>query len=405
MRKRNAKDAPHQPQALKQMNKRLILQTIRRRQPVSRSEIAEVTAISRTTVSQLTDELLREGWIREVGQGISGTKGGRKPITLSINDDAAWVVGVDIGGCITTIALINLSGQIKRITTFPSNRTSMLDALIEQLERFLSRVDPGVRIIGMGIGAPGITRSSDGLILSAPALDWTNVPLKRLLEERFHLPVYVDNDVNLAALGEFWKGAGKDKRNVIMITVGTGIGCGLILDGTLYRGAGGAAGEIGSMVTEADAVDHWTDPVFTGFGFLESKAGGPGLVRQILERIDEADASSPLRRAHDPLTAKEVFEAARKGDPLAKSIVSQSLCHLAAGIINTIVLIDPEVVILGGGLMGSSDMLLPKIREAVSRLSPSQPEIRSAQLGDDAGVIGAAALVLQECEGPIGGVL
>jgi len=404
MRKRNAKDAPHQPQALKQMNKRLILQTIRRRQPVSRSEIADETAISRTTVSQLTDELLQEGWIREVGQGLSGTKGGRKPITLSINDDAAWVVGVDIGGCGTTAALCNLAGQVKSITSFSSPPTSGLDSLVEQLEHFLSQADPEVRIIGLGIGAPGITRSADGVVVSAPALGWTDVPLKRLLEERLGLPVYVENDVNLAALGECWKGAGKGKRNVIMITIGTGIGCGLILDGTLYRGSRGAAGEIGSMVTEADAVDHWTDPVFAGFGFLESKAGGPGMVRQIRERIDEAGASSPLRRARN-LTAKEVFEAARRGDPLATSIVSESLRHLAAGIINTVVLFDPEVVILGGGLMGSADLLLPKIREAVDRLSPTRPEIRSALLGDDAGVIGGAALVLKECDDPIGGVI
>src|SRR5690606_36668943 len=184
MRKRNAKDAPHQPQALKQMNKRLILQTIRRRQPVSRSEIADETAISRTTVSQLTDELLQEGWIREVGQGLSGTKGGRKPITLSINDDAAWVVGVDIGGCGTTAALCNLAGQVKSITSFSSPPTSGLDSLVEQLEHFLSQADPEVRIIGLGIGAPGITRSADGVVVSAPALGWTDVHLKRLLEER-----------------------------------------------------------------------------------------------------------------------------------------------------------------------------------------------------------------------------
>lgn len=405
MRRRNEKTSPHQPQILKQMNKRLILQTIRRRQPVSRAEIAEETAISRTTVSQLTEELLREGWIREVGQGVSGAKGGRKPITLSINDDAAWAVGVDIGGYGTTIALCNLAGQIKQKRTFPSSRTSMLDTLGEQLDRFLSQVDPGVRIIGLGIGAPGITRASDGVVLSAPALGWTDVPLKRLLEERLRLPVYVDNDVNVAALGECWKGAGKDKRNVIMITVGTGIGCGLILNGTLYRGSGWAAGEIGSMVTDADAVDRWTDPVFDGFGFLESKAGGPGIVHQVLGQMEKAGPSSPLRRDNGRLTAKEVFDAARKGDPLAKSVVSQSIRHLAAGIINAVVLFDPEVVILGGGLMGSADLLLPKIREAVDRLSPTRPEIRSALLGDDAGVIGGAALVLKECDDPIGGVI
>src|SRR5690606_34280786 len=131
----NEKTSPHQPQILKQMNKRLILQTIRRRQPVSRAEIAEETAISRTTVSQLTEELLREGWIREVGQGVSGAKGGRKPITLSINDDAAWAVGVDIGGYGTTIALCNLAGQIKQKRTFPSSRTSMLDTLGRSEER------------------------------------------------------------------------------------------------------------------------------------------------------------------------------------------------------------------------------------------------------------------------------
>ena len=116
--------------------------------------------------------------------------------------------------------------------------------------------------------------------------------------------------------------------------------------------------------------------------------------------MEKADPSSPLRRDAGHLTAKEVFDAARKGDPLGTSVVSESIRHLAAGIINAVVLFDPEVVILGGGLMGSADLMLPKIREAVDRLSPTRPEIRRAQLGDDAGVIGGAALVLKECERP-----
>ncbi|PTX64622.1 glucokinase-like ROK family protein [Melghirimyces profundicolus] len=396
MRKQSVSGTPRE---MKRMNQRLILQTIRRKQPISRTEISEMTSISRTTVSQLIDEMMEEGVVRETGRGSSPTQGGRKPVFLSIDDDSGFVCGLDIGGSSITFVVCNLSGKVvsKEVVSTPVSLG--LESLFRLIERFLDNAPvPVERLIGLGVGAPGITRFHDGVVLSAPSLGWTDLPLKEEMEDRFNLPVYVENDVNMAALGECWLGAGKGKRHVVMITVGTGIGCGLILNGDLYRGSRWASGEIGFMVTDSHAVEHWDDPVFSGFGYMESKAGGPAIARQYLRGLKDTDGTLVSN-------AKDIFDLWRKGDETAGAVIWEANKHLAAGIVNVVVLFDPEVVILGGGLMKSQDLLLPQILKTVKRFAPIQPEIRISQLGDDAGALGAGALVLKEHDCPYQGVL
>lgn len=382
------------PRAMKRMNKRLILATIREKQPISRADIAEITLLSRTTVSQLIDELLEEGVVKETGTGVSPTQGGRRPVLLSIVEDAAFVCGIDIGGSQITTVICNLSGRILCKEVIPT--CSDLLSLFQRVEHFLGRAPiPTDRLIGFGVGTPGITRFEDGMVLSAPSLGWTDLPLKAEMERRFHLPVYVENDVNVAALGECWRGAGEGKQHVVMITIGTGIGCGLILNGELYRGCHWASGEFGFMVTDSQAIDHWNDPVVTGFGYLESRAGCPAILRQYQRRVRNPAITD----------AKVVFDRWRRGDEVAGQVIQEAKRHVAAGIINTVALVDPEVVILGGRLMNSRDLFLPQIVKSVKRLAPIQTEIRVSQLGADAGALGAGALVLREHDCPYQGVL
>jgi len=385
---------------MKRLNKRIILQTIRSKGKISRVGISRETTISRTTVSQIIDELLAEGVIREVGVGDSSGQGGRKPIQLAIDDHAGYVVGIDVGGSSITMALCNLGGEVCQKQTIPTRKPLEIRRFFLDVRRFLEELSiPLDKVVGLGVGAPGITRFHDGVVISAPSLEWENLPLKERMEDYFQLPVYVENDVNLAALGECWLGAGREKRHVIMVTVGTGIGCGLILNGELYRGANWASGEIGYMLTDADAVERWNDPIYAGFGFLESKAGGPAILREYHRRLDLTGT------AMDKQTAKDIFDAFREGDPKAAEVIGEASRHLAAGIANVISLFDPEVVILGGGLFGSADILLPIIERTVRKLTPMQPEIRISQLGDLAGAVGGGALVLKEHDSVFQGVL
>jgi glucokinase len=175
-----------------------------------------------------------------------------------------------------------------------------------------------------------------------------------------------------------------------MVTVGTGISCGLILNGELYRGANGASGEIGYMLTDADTVERWDAPIYAGSGFLESKVGGPAILREYCRR------SGLTKPGKGKQTAKDIFDAFREGDLKAVEVILEASRHLAAGIVNLVSLFDPEVVIFGGGLFGSADILMPAIERTVHKLTPMRPEFRLSRLGDLAAAVGGAALVLKE---------
>src|SRR5699024_6276774 len=159
-----------------------------------------------------------------------------------------------------------------------------------------------------------------------------------------------------------WRGAGEGKQHVVMITIGTGIGCGLILNGELYRGCHWASGEFGFMVTAFHGIDHWNDPVVTVSGYMDSSDGCPAILRQYQRRVRNPAITD----------AKVVFDRWRRGDEVAGQVIQEAKRHVAAGIINTVALVDPEVVILGGRLMNSRDLFLPQIVKSVKRLAPIQ---------------------------------
>jgi glucokinase len=242
------------------------------------------------------------------------------------------------------------------------------------------------KVRGIGVGAPGITLHREGIVKWAYSLNWVDFPLKACLSKKYGLPITVDNDVNLAAMGELWFGAGQNVQNMILITVGSGIGAGIVIDGALYRGGREASGEIGHIIP---------GPAFLGknyqeFGALESVASGTG----ILER---ARASLKTQRTPDELealTADDVFKAARIGQVWAVTIVNEAVDYLALAIANLAVAFDPELIVIGGSISPYADLLIEPILRRINGAIPTLPKLVVSNLGMRAAVMGAISNVL-----------
>ncbi len=382
-------------------NKKMVLQCIKNYQPISRAEIAEKLHFSKPTVSLMIDELVRENWVYEKGIGESSSQGGRRPIHLYFNEKAAYVIGVDIGGTKVKIAISNLGGKIICASSF-NTRKQLENGLLKQIQKEVqemiqrNQLDKSL-ILGMGVGVPGITETKTGVVVEAPSLKWVRYPFLTEAERFFSFPVYVDNDVNIAVLGEQWLGRAKNKENVLFISVGTGIGSGIIIHNQLYRGSSYASGELGYMVTDKNDMKNEFKPIFHRYGYLESVAGGKAIGKKFTELVQQ-DKGHPLyaEAAETELTGEQAFLLAKAGDLTALTVVGDAIEHLAYGIINAATLLNPEVVILDGGVMKSADFILPRLKKIVHQYLPSSVDIYQSQLGENAGVLGAVSLFLRE---------
>lgn len=367
---------------MKAINEGAVLKLVRDHGPLTRSEIAHLTGLTTPTVSSMLDSLITQGVIQLVGLGTS--KGGRKPLLFEFNPDAALVIGVDVGGIKMAGGLTNLAGQvIARQTVFrDAGPPDPYDRLVGLIDSLLQHADPKRSVRGIGLGVAGVTNLAEGVVTLAPGLGWSNFPLGHRLESRFGLPVFLDNDVNAILLGERWFGAARDAEDVLCVAVGTGIGAAILTGGQIYRGAREAAGEVGYCATDTAAIE--APAVGTSaYGFLEQFAAGPGIGRR---------GSLALGR---PVSAPEVMRLAAEGEPRAQTVVDDTAKHLGIAVANMACLLNPELVILTGGVMQSASLLLDQIRTIVERLVPYSPRIVLSELKEEAGVVGAVALVLE----------
>lgn len=372
---------------MRSINFSTILELIRRESPISRSKIAERLGMSLPTVMRIIDELVEEKLVVDA----NGTEwsGGRRRTLLKFNESGYVVIGIDLGGTKMYGAVSDLGGKvyhevhIERHGTTEDDSYRWLVELIEDLIE-LSRRD-GHEIRGIGVGAPGITRSREGIVRWAPSLNWREFPLKARLTDHFGLPVVVDNDVNLAALGEWWFGSGHAVNNMVLIAIGTGIGAGIILDGALYRGTNEAAGEIGYLLPGRQYLGRRYDQ----FGAFEGLASGTGIAERAAALLP---ADHPL--AQRELSAEDVFAAQRDGEAWAKQVVDETVDYLALGIATVSALFDPELIVLGGGVSGASDVLLQPILDRIDGAIPLAPNLQVSTLGRRAVVMGTITSVL-----------
>lgn len=280
------------------------------------------------------------------------------------------VLAIDLGGTKVTVAAVDARGKIRSRATEPVD-TSSADAPMDQMIRLARSLD--ARFDAAGVAVPGLVRR-DGTVWAPNLAGWDAVPLGRILRRKLRIPVAVDSDRNAAVLGEAWRGAARDKSDVVVVILGTGIGAGILSDGRLVRGAhelSGCAGWI--VITEKD------DQTMRRSGCLEALAAGPAIARR------SAAAS-----------AMEAAEAARRGESAAREAFAQAGRYLGAGVANLISLFDPEVIVIGGGLAGAADLFLDELirvaRERAQPLAASQALITVSTLGNDANLLGAARL-------------
>ncbi|MDQ0254421.1 glucokinase [Evansella vedderi] len=311
-----------------------------------------------------------------------------------------WLAGIDIGGTTVKLSIINELGNIKTKWEIPTNVTEsgkyivtdIARSLLEKLEELgIEKAD----IRGVGIGAPGFIDVERGLIFEAVNLGWKDFPLKEEMEKELQLPTFVDNDANIAAIGEMWKGAGEGSVNLLCVTLGTGVGGGIIAGGEVIHGESGMAGEIGHITS----VIEGGAPCNCGKkGCLETVASATGISRLGLEAIKKNPTGilQSIYEKNGSLSSKDVFDAFKENDPLAEEVVNESFKHLGFALANLANAINPKTIVIGGGVSKAGDVLVNKIigffkEYAIPKIA-QETTIRLATLGNDAGVYGAAWL-------------
>jgi len=380
-----------------------LLSVIREMQSISKAELARRTGLSRGTIAARLKGLEDRGLIEWVGKGRS--RGGRPPRLVRYKKEAGYIVAVDLGATSLDVALTNLNAEIVYHVSQESDVCDGPGPVLKQICNVIRHIIdvtevPPRLIKGLGMGLPGPVEFLSGLPVSPPIMPgWHLFPVREYLESEFGWRVFVDNDVNVMALGEKWAGAGVDIDNFIYVKIGTGIGCGIICRGHLYRGADGCAGDIGHIqVTNDSSVICRCGNV----GCLEALAGGAALAREALAAA--SSGKSPHLRAiwegKGSLDAKDLADTLSRGDPFTVDLVrtaGSTLGHVLASLVN---FYNPSLIVIGGGVANLGDLLLASIREAVYRrslpLATRNIRIKQSELGPIAGVVGAAAIVLEE---------
>jgi len=382
-------------QQTKTHNSRLILKTIYDQGQVSRAEIARLTSLTRTTVSDIVAELMQDGLVAEIGQGPS--VGGKPPTLLSVVDDSRHLIGIDLANSEFRGGITNLRGKIKYRVNLPvsdRNGDAALALVYELIDELMDAAEDS--LLGIGIGTPGLMDPPRGVVRNAVNLDWKDLPLADMLEERYNLPVYIANDSQVAALAEYTFGDNRKISNLVVIKVGRGIGSGIVLNGQLYYGDGFGAGEIGHVVVvkggERCRCGH--------AGCLETAAGS----RAIIKYAQEIARSDPHSTLHQFATTPEaintdvVLQAFEAGDEALRPVIAQVGCYLGVAVANLVGALNVEHIVIAGSLARFGESLLEPIRQEINRCSlaalANETQVEISSLGTDIVILGAAALLL-----------
>ncbi|MFC2072759.1 ROK family protein [Chloroflexota bacterium] len=315
------------------------------------------------------------------------------------------ILGIDLGGTKILTAVANAQGKIlsrdHSITPAKEGQQAVVKLILKSVERALTQAHiAAANLTAIGVGAPGLSNPETGILFTSPNLPgWKDVPLRDIIEKGLGKKTFLINDANAAAIGELHYGAGKGASHFIYITVSTGIGGGIIIDGRLYTGSTGTAGELGHMV-----IDDGGPPCSCGNrGCWETLASGTALAREARHRINEGAVTSILKYVDgsiEKVNAEAIHEAAQAGDKLASELIARTACYLGVGLANLINIFNPEVIVIGGGLSNIGDMLLKPAFKEAGRRAFKQPyqavRFASAELGRDSGVLGAAAYALEK---------
>jgi glucokinase-like ROK family protein len=380
--------------------RRSVLHAVRVRGAGSRNDIARLTGLGRAAIGQRLAELAAAGLVEESGSGPS--TGGRPPRRLRFRAEAGHLLVADLGATSLDVAAADLAAGIREARSEEADIAAGPERILERVEaRFdelLAARPPGA-LRGIGIGVPGPVEFSAGRPVSPPIMPgWDGYPIRDRFSRRYRVPVWVDNDVNIRALGEWRQGVARGHDNVVWIKVGTGIGAGIISNGVLHRGADGAAGDVGHV----PVVDEGVVCRCGNIGCLEALAGGAALARdaEIAARSGRSAWLADALERDGAISARTVAIGASHGDVTCVELLQRSgrlIGHMLATVVN---FFNPSLAVIGGGVSHAGNLFLATIRETVYRrslpLATRDLQIELSALGERAGVIGAATMVADE---------
>ncbi len=379
---------------IKDINRNLVLNLIKNQGPISRTDLIRLSNLSAGTISNITNRLIADDVVQETGEGESS--GGRRPVLLRLNHQAGFVIGLKLMERAITIAVTDLDAKVifhhvaPLNVDIPSpNPEPVLTAVINAIENSLtaSAVERS-RVVGIGIGMAGVIDGERGVCHYSPYFAWREVDIAKPIAAHFDLPVYVENDVNTLTIVEKWFGYGRDVSHFIVVTVGRGVGAGIVMNGQFYRGAVGGAGEFGHI----PMIDG--DPPLS----LEQLASDDAILHYAQEIIAQGDSTS--LSAVDNLNLEAVTKAADEGDLVAQGLLADAGRWLGIGIATLINILNPQLVIVGGeGVQAGKwrlDPMQSAIRKHVFNGLANSLEILIEPLGDETWARGAASLVLGE---------
>ncbi|ALS25623.1 glucokinase [Paenibacillus sp. 32O-W] len=309
-------------------------------------------------------------------------------------------VGVDIGGTAIKVGICNENGDLLQTYEGPTETDKGTDAILNNIAAYVRHIVSESpfqweQVEGVGIGIAGFLDIPNGIMKFAPNLGLRNVPVRDRVQEALGKPVFINNDANVAALGEAWAGAGKGVSDCVCYTLGTGVGGGIIIDGKIVQGFAGMAGELGHMaiVPDLEAIQCGCGKM----GCLETVSSATGIIKMAKDAVERGDRTSLT--AVENITAKDVFDAAKAGDEVAARIVNRAAFYLGKSMATVAIVLNPQRFIIGGGVSKAGDFLFDQIRDVFRKFTPDLiqegVEIVPAQLGNNAGIVGAAGLVLR----------
>ena len=370
------------PHTVRDINRQIVLNYVREREPISRAAIARETALQRSTISEIVEALTGEGLVEEIGEGKS--TGGRRPTLLRLRTGGAIAIGVNITPTDTIIASSDLAGVVVQQESFPTDPVPerTVNRIVEVIRKFSEQSS----IEGVGISIPGLVTPATGSVIFVPDFKWRDFPIGEMISQLTGLPVTIDNDANAVALAELWFGRPEvgDARDFIFVLVADGVGTGIIFDGQVYRGVRGAAGEFGHMIVGSNA------PVLCSCGnddCWEAFASERAAIARYTK----------LKRASSAPDFGTLIDRALAGEPEAEIALTETGRYLGIGISNLVVGFSPEAVIVGGAITRAWSLiekdLTEKIERSVRRGVPSARILHSTLNGDPT-LMGALSLVL-----------
>lgn len=386
---------------VREINLAVIMNHLRMNAPTSRAALAETTGLNKTTVSSLVNELIKRQFVEEIG--LATPSSGRPAVMLKLNPTAGFIVSCEIGVDFILVICTNFAPEViwryeEQIEPTLGQHT-ILDRALAILNQAIEAGTPACsNLLGMAVGVPGLVDQATGELLFAPNLDWKNLPIKAILQESFNVPLFVQNEANIAALGEHYFGAAQGYNEVLYISAGVGLGGGLVHDGSVFSGVTGVAAEFGHMTLDPEGEQCNCG----NKGCWETQVSQQSLFRHIWRNIDQGSDSRLLEMTggnRAALTVPLIVEAARAGDMVALNALENIGHHLGIGIASLVNALNPELVVFGGILSLAGEFLMPVIQEEVEKRalkwSREAMQLVLARHTSDACVMGGVAVVYQ----------